>query len=215
MKPPSSRAWFRPVDEASEIANVSQVSGDQSPLGVLVLDDDERIRAYVHPTRMSLLGLLARQPMTATGVARALGVHPANLTRHLRLLEQTGLIRIVERRDTGRNLEKYYRATALAFEVRLATDRIEDRRATVLGILRDNLSTAVVTTSTSSSEVVGLLEQVRLDRRDISRLRERFDALVHEFAELDAPDGDPYTLSVALYPAPASAPEAPIGEVRP
>lgn len=171
----------------------------------MVLEDDERIRAYVHPTRMRVLWLLAQEQMTATGIARELGVHPANLTRHLKLLERTGLIRLVERRDTGRNLEKYYRAAALAFEVRMRSDPIEDRRATVLSILRDNLSTAIPTAQAEASgQVVGLLEQARLDRRRIPRLQKRLEALTREFAALDATDGVPYCLSLALYPSESS-----------
>jgi DNA-binding transcriptional ArsR family regulator len=163
---------------------------------------------------MSLLRLLADLPMTATGLARQLDVHPANLTRHLRLLERTGLIRIVERRDTGRNLEKYYRASALAYEVRLRTDRVGDRRATILGILRDNLSTAVATARHSSTEVVGLLEQARLDRSDVPRLAERLNAVVREFAALDAPDGVTYNMSLALYPAEAASTEPGLGTME-
>ncbi len=179
----------------------------------MVLDDDERIRAYVHPTRMSLLRLLAHQALTTTGLARELGVHPANLTRHLRILEEAGLIRLVERRDTGRNLEKYYRATALAYEVRMRGDRIEDRRATVLGILRDNLSIAAAAAREGSTEVVGMLEQARIDSRELPRLIDRVQAVVREFADLDATGGVPYTLSLALYPAEAATHDVTFDEV--
>ena len=175
-----------------------------------VLDDDVSIRAYVHPTRMVILALLGPQSRTATGIARELGVHPANLTRHLKLLERTGLIQLVERRDTGRNVEKYYQASARAYDVRLKTDRIEDRRATVLGILRDNLATAVATARDDDSclEVVGMLQQSRIRRDDVGRLQERLTAVLQEFGDLNDPDGSPYNLSLALYPAEAAAPGA-------
>lgn len=190
------------------------------PLSSTVLQDNDSIRAYVHPTRMTILSILGRGQATASEVARELGVHPANLTRHFRLLERTGLIRLVEKRDTGRNLAKYYRAAALAFEVRMQTDRIEDRRAAVLGVLRDNLSTAVSTAkSERSGEVLGLLELSRLDRKHLPRLRRRLSALAKEFAALDSPDGVPYSLALALYPneVPAtitSRPEVVIGAER-
>ena len=181
------------------------------PGPLLVLEDDERIRAYVHPTRMSILALLGREPMTGTGLARALGVHPANLTRHLRLLERTGLIRLVEKRDTGRNLEKYYRAAALAFEVRMRSDRIEDRRATALAVLRDDLSAAIATArGPDSSDVVALLGQVRVDRRRAARFGKRLVALMREFEQLDAADGEPQRLALALYPG-----EGSIGDASP
>lgn len=195
-------------------------SNSLEPAPILVLDDEERIRAYVHPARMAILSILGRVQATASEVARELGVHPANLTRHFRLLERTGLIRLVEKRDTGRNLAKYYRAAALAFEVRMETDRIEDRRAAVLGVLRDNLSTAVATAkSERSGEVLGLLELSRLDRKRLPQLRKRLVAVAREFAAFDSPDGASYSLSLALYPNEVpttitSTPEIVIGPKR-
>jgi DNA-binding transcriptional ArsR family regulator len=201
------------------VSNVSVVSNENfQPAPTVLLEDADPIRAYVHPTRMAILTILGRGRATASEVARELGVHPANLTRHFRLLEQTGLIRLVEKRDTGRNLAKYYRAAALAFEVRMHTDRIEDRRAAVLGVLRDNLSTAVATAKGErSGEVLGLLELSRLDRTSLTHLRTRLSALAKEFAALDSPDGVSYSLSLALYPnevAPPITPEPIIGSER-
>ena len=158
------------------------------------LTTPETIRAYVHPTRLAILAILADRQETASGVARELGVHPANLTRHLRILEHAGLIRLVEKRDTGRNLAKYYRATATAFHVQLGPGRAEDRRATALGIIRDSLVAA------PTGDVVALLATTRIDPARIEALRGRLASVVDEFGAFDDASGIPYSLAVALYP---------------
>jgi DNA-binding transcriptional ArsR family regulator len=167
----------------------------------MLLEDSERVRAYVHPVRMHILSLLVDVPATVTQVANRLDVHPANITRHFRLLERVGLIELVEKRDTGRNLEKYYRAVARSFEVRIAPEQVEDARATALRVLRDDLSIAIGTVSGAGDEpAVGLLGTARLDRARIPELVDRLSALVEEFSVLDDDDGTAYHLSAALYP---------------
>ena len=82
------------------------------PKKLLVLQKPVEIKAYVHPTRMNILRMIAIRKRTVSSVARDLGVHPANITHHFKLLEKTKLIQLVERRDIGKNIEKYYRAAA-------------------------------------------------------------------------------------------------------
>ncbi len=169
-------------------------------LPTMLLEDSERVRAYVHPVRMHILSLLVDVPATVTQVANRLDVHPANITRHFRLLERAGLIELVEKRDTGRNLEKYYRAKARSFEVRIASEQVEDARATALRVLRDDLSIAIGTVSGADEPAVGLLGTGRLDQARIPEFAERLSALVEEFSALDDADGTAYRLSAALYP---------------
>jgi DNA-binding transcriptional ArsR family regulator len=44
------------------------------------------------PTRCAVVELLRAQPMRASDLAAALGIAPAGLSRHLRLLERSGLL---------------------------------------------------------------------------------------------------------------------------
>ncbi len=84
---------------------------DITPSTTLELNTNEQIRAYVNPTRMTILAMLAQEKQSVSGIARKLNVHPANLTHHFKLLEKVGLIKLVEKRETGKNLEKFYRAS--------------------------------------------------------------------------------------------------------
>ncbi|WP_329623506.1 helix-turn-helix domain-containing protein [Streptomyces sp. NBC_01255] len=74
------------------------------------LTDPRALRAYAHPLRMSLVGLLRSSgPFTATKAAELTGESVASCSYHLRILAKYGL---VEEAPGGRGREKPWRATA-------------------------------------------------------------------------------------------------------
>jgi predicted ArsR family transcriptional regulator len=82
----------------------------QPPANQVELTDPRALRAYAHPVRMALLGLLRREgPKTATEAAPAVGESVANCSFHLRQLAKYGLVEPVEGTH-GRS--KPWRATA-------------------------------------------------------------------------------------------------------
>ncbi|MFI0715298.1 winged helix-turn-helix domain-containing protein [Streptomyces inhibens] len=73
------------------------------------LSDPRALRAYAHPTRMELVGLLRREgPLTATRAAELTGESVASCSYHLRMLAKYDL---VEQAEGGRGREKPWRAT--------------------------------------------------------------------------------------------------------
>ncbi|BAJ32471.1 MULTISPECIES: helix-turn-helix domain-containing protein [Kitasatospora] len=80
-------------------------------LSAIRLTDPRALRAYAHPTRMALVGLLRLHgPLTATRAAELLGTESvASCSFHLRQLAKYGL---VEEAGGGRGREKPWRATA-------------------------------------------------------------------------------------------------------
>jgi DNA-binding transcriptional ArsR family regulator len=77
---------------------------------VTKLTDPRALRAYAHPTRMALVGLLRREgPLTATRAAELTGESVASCSYHLRQLAKHGL---VEEDEGGQGREKPWRATA-------------------------------------------------------------------------------------------------------
>ncbi len=177
---------------------------DIAPVPTQTLTTDEQIRAYANPTRMTILALLAKAKESVSGIARELDVHPANLTHHFKLLEKTGLIVLVEKRETGRNLEKYYRATAYHFTVN-APEQPGNRKALGLSILRDNLTAALQTLDDPADEriVLAVLSTVRLSSEDIERFAQKILALSAEFEAHAVEKGEFYSLNVSLYPTEA------------
>ncbi|MFD9035936.1 winged helix-turn-helix domain-containing protein [Streptomyces sp. NPDC059567] len=84
--------------------------GDEEQPRSIRLTDPRALRAYAHPTRMTLVGLLRRSgPFTATRAAELTGESVASCSYHLRILAKYGLVEVA---PGGRGREKPWRATA-------------------------------------------------------------------------------------------------------
>jgi DNA-binding transcriptional ArsR family regulator len=171
------------------------------PKRLFVLQKDSQIKAYVHPTRIAILRMLAVKKRTVSSVAKELGVHPANITHHFKLLEKVGLIRVVERRDIGKNIEKYYRSIAHSFVVSVDKSTKSNRKALELSILRNDLSTAISTVKRNDKHnVIALIKIARILPRDVKVLQKKVMELVREFSRYDSANGTAYTLNISAYP---------------
>lgn len=79
------------------------------PRTVTKLTDPRALRAYAHPVRMKLVGLLRTEgPLTATRAAELLGESTGTCSFHLRQLAKYGL---VEEAGGGTGRQKPWRAT--------------------------------------------------------------------------------------------------------
>lgn len=72
----------------------------------------EQLRVIADSLRIRIFDELARRPMTVTQVGEALGMAPPRIHYHVREMERLGLVRLVQTRERGGILEKYYRAVA-------------------------------------------------------------------------------------------------------
>jgi DNA-binding transcriptional ArsR family regulator len=81
------------------------------------LETVEQLRAVSDELRQRIIGALIERPMTVTQVGEELGVAPAKIHYHVRELERVGLVRLVETREKGGILEKYYRSVARTMSV--------------------------------------------------------------------------------------------------
>jgi DNA-binding transcriptional ArsR family regulator len=174
---------------------------DFLPEQLHILKESEQIKAYIHPTRMLLLDLLAKEKRTVSGVAKELEVHPANITHHFKLLEKAGLIRLVEKRDIGKNLEKYYRAIAFHFIVRPGADAIANKSTLALSVLRDHLMIGIETSEKAGPKtVVALLEVAKLSPSDINMFIAQLNEVANKFKQCDQPSGVSYCINLSMYP---------------
>jgi DNA-binding transcriptional ArsR family regulator len=176
-------------------------NNDIHPKTHFSLAANEQIKAYVHPTRMILLRLLGREKRTISSVAKELGVHPANITHHFKLLEKVGLISLVEKRDTGKNLEKYYRAVAYAFEVAPKENSTANKKAIALSILKNNLATAINTIKDNDTrETAAYLATAKISAAQIAKFTAKLEKLIQDFKCFDSQEGNSYTINIGLYP---------------
>jgi DNA-binding transcriptional ArsR family regulator len=172
------------------------------PEGSRTIIDAEGLRAYANPTRLAILAALADAAKTLTGVARELGTHPANLKHHFTIMEKAGLIRLVEKRDTGRNLEKYYRAVARSFTASPGELDSRGKKTLALSVLRDELGAAIrrIGRKDDGEDCIALLASARISRADVRRFTKKLEALVREYQTAGSQNGTAYSLGLCLFP---------------
>jgi len=92
-------------------ASGERTAGEETGRSVTRLTDPRALRAYAHPVRMKLVGLLrTRGPLTATQAARLIGESSGTCSFHFRQLAKYGL---VEEAGGGTGREKPWRAIAM------------------------------------------------------------------------------------------------------
>ncbi len=72
----------------------------------------EQLRAVSDMLRMRIIDILQERPMTVTQVSERLDMSPAKVHYHVHELEKVGLLKLVETREKGGILEKYYQPIA-------------------------------------------------------------------------------------------------------
>lgn len=163
---------------------------------------------------MEILAQLRDGPATGSQLGSRLGVHPANLTRHIRVLVDAGLVELAETRDTGRNLEKYYAATADSFDVAPQAD-LEAPHAVALEFARSDLAAAITRLPQDEQRsVIALVSEARVAPRDVARFCSRLEALMKEFRSADGGAGEVYHLNLSLYPSDGSVENRPPVNLR-
>jgi len=184
------------------------MNNDFEPKKLHTITDSQQVKAYAHPARMVILQMLANERRTVSSVAKEMNVHPANITHHFRLLEKAGLILLVEKKDTGRNLEKYYRSIAHNFVVSMAGSEASEKAATVLSILRDDLTSAIGNAkSLSDKSLIGLIRTARIPQEKLAAFYGSMEQLLDSFGACDTQEGIAYTMNLSLYPAGAALPD--------
>jgi DNA-binding transcriptional ArsR family regulator len=85
-------------------------------MSVGLMEEGQQVRSALSPMRARLLELL-REPASATELGQALGLPRQKINYHLRVLESTGLVRLVETRARRGFTERVLQAAAQEFVV--------------------------------------------------------------------------------------------------
>jgi DNA-binding transcriptional ArsR family regulator len=88
------------------------------PAPFQAVSDPRQLKAVADPIRTRILHILAEREATNQQLASALDEPQAKVLHHVRVLLDAGLIRLVDQRIRGGNVEKYYRATARLYGFR-------------------------------------------------------------------------------------------------
>ena len=166
------------------------------------IESDKGRKALLHPVRDKIVRLLQSERRTVTQTARLLDTHPANINHHFKLLIESQIIELVEERDIGRNIEKYYLATAQKFSLELNASEVESSGAAVLSFLRDDLDKAITELKSDDSQgVFGLIGNKKISSSRFGEFVEKITDLFQEFSDSETTDeSESYSINLSLYP---------------
>ncbi len=178
---------------------------------LFVIDTLEQLRAIADPLRQRILDIALTQRHTSTQIAEILGESAAKVHYHVRELERVGLVRLVETRERGGILEKYYRAVARAITVSpsLIQSMPKDEAFTMLQGFLDGINADSKRAFARQLEVGHRQSQFRLTKErlylndaELDAFSEALHALFERF-DHRVPDTDQqeYTLSLIFHPA--------------
>lgn len=160
---------------------------------VVALTDARALRAYAHPVRLRLVGLLRREgALTATEAAARLGESSGTTSFHLRQLQRYGL---VEEAGGGTGRRKPWRATAqlTSFPNVDATPEMAEASAQLRAVLAGRYHEQLLEwIAGRSSEPVAWQEAtpfgdrtLHLTAAETAELAERIEGLLAAYADRD------------------------------
>jgi hypothetical protein len=122
----------------------------------------------------------------------------------MRILEKAGLIALVEKRDTGRNLEKYYAAAAWSFDVAPDVSELNAPHKLALSFARSEFSAALARLPDEAEVFTKVLVlPARLTPTQLEAFSAELLRLAERFGAADDAGGKPFHLVMALYPGDA------------
>lgn len=193
------------------------------PQEVFVIPDLETLKTIADPLRTQILERLVTRPQTVKEIAAKLGLAPSRLYYHINLLEEHGLIQVVDQRLVANLVEKLYRATAynfeaapslLSFDTREGKAGINTVMVNALDATRDDLTRSLEARAYAlemgapqrpRQTILSRLVH-RLPEAEAEALQARFRALMQDFEaaavdeDWDEAEAHVYALTVVFYP---------------
>jgi DNA-binding transcriptional ArsR family regulator len=196
------------------------------PADSLLVTDMAALRIISDKLRAQIIDLLRAGPHTVKQLAGALNLPPKKLYYHINLLEQHGLIRVVQTRLTSGIVEKTYRATAHIFlfdqSVFAATNSPDDASLNPMltmmfeatkNQLEQSMQDGLVDESGAAAQrrLLTAWNLSRLSPAQAEDFYARLEALLNEFGALDEADDErqAYRLFATLFPVRCHARPAP------
>jgi DNA-binding transcriptional ArsR family regulator len=180
---------------------------------VFEIDDAETLEMLADPTRVEMIERLF-DPASVTELAEAMEMPRTRLYHHVRLLEEAGMITVVQTRQRGAIPEKVYQATAKSYQ---PSDRLlaESPPRQVATVMVDSLlpwTRADIIRSVAEGRVefgkrVEHRKRAILARHVVALSAERRHEFITELAGLldryrdDDPDGEPVAATILVYPS--------------
>ncbi|WP_309102391.1 winged helix-turn-helix domain-containing protein [Microbacterium sp.] len=179
------------------------------------LETPEQVRSALSPLRLRLLALL-REPSSASRLAEELSLPRQRVNYHLKQLERSGLVELLEERQRRGFTERVFRATHASLVVDPAVlggafDDIQDHYAAehlvgvAAGTVRDVARMHAEAETAGKRLLTFTIEaEVRFaEPGDLSRFADALSDAVRRTVEaFDSEQGRPYRLIAGAHPAP-------------
>jgi DNA-binding transcriptional ArsR family regulator len=181
-----------------------------------IVDDERHVKTLLRGPRIRLLEALRERADSASGLALRLGMPRQTINYHLRQLEQSGLVELVEERGHGRCVERVVAPAAAAIAVSPSalgplaarSEDVRDRAsaeylaARAGEVVRD---VGLLLEANEASPTLTLETQIRFadaeDRAAFAReLQEAVATLVSRYHDSGAAGGRTFTVLVAAHP---------------
>jgi DNA-binding transcriptional ArsR family regulator len=159
---------------------------------------DAEARALASAVRLRILRMCLDRALTNKEIAQRLDANPATTLHHVRTLVATGFLRPeAERRGTRNSREVPYLATGKSWRMDVTESGVSGTGAAMLTAFLTEIEQ--VDKDDAKLGRLGL----RLSPDELVELRTRLDELLNEYAtRVPTPDGQPYSIFVALHPDP-------------
>lgn len=178
-----------------------------------IVSDLRQLKAFTDPIRNRILHILSDREATNQQLAQILGEPQAKVLHHVRFLLDVGLIRLVEERVRGGNVEKFYRATARLYGFRPTPTDAEALSGPVSGAIFESVTQELVASLKlwPNQPLYWETRRTRLSPERVGEFNDRLLALIAEYwgdpdrpADED-PDANLMALAVAMYRFPGEA----------
>lgn len=204
-----------------------------SAAAVHVIEDSRGAAALLHPLRLRILREL-REPDSAAGLGRRIGVPRQQLNYHMRQLESEGLVEVVAERKKRNCTERLVRAVAHSYLISPAVlgslgadpDRVPDRVSSAylvavaaraireLAALRDRADREGKQIPTLTLQADVRFASPEAQGAFAEELSGALAALVAKYHDERAEGGRAFRVMGGAYPAPADAAPTPPDEER-
>lgn len=198
-------------------------------LDVYEITSLEQLRAISDLLRVRIMDNLKEKPLTVTQLAELLGMAPAKVHYHVRELEKVQLLKLVETREKGGILEKYYQAVARNINVSkslfssVSQDEAVEGISQLLNQARDGYLAAfqrsMQSTQEPGAELAFVLTHLYMTTDEMRQLLKRINELYETYEKLRGIEGEQEFMHVLFgYPEhqkELTMPAALIADVQP
>jgi DNA-binding transcriptional ArsR family regulator len=164
----------------------------------LALTRPAQVKAIGHPLRTTILGLLHERAATVTELAAALDRPKSTVAHHVKVLAETGLVRVVRTRRVRAIEERFYGRTARMFYV--GVERSRDGEDMPLDFNDFDVAAQESAAAYRNGKLWGFIRHARISEEQAAEFWERMAQLVAEFEQLPRSGQTMYGFAVGVYP---------------